>query len=332
MAVSTFSAYTPGNFQRQVHYQQAPGVEGDFCDHNPRSSVDAGPGGLVAAPEGVTIARFAWLEYSVLDPNNAPAIARTSSTGGQPAGFIHREQQGLITDYLGGHGMWIPGGFPVTLHNSGGFFVINRGSTYAQVGMKAFARGTDGAVVFGPPGSIPAASAFTAGVAASTFDVAGAITGNVMTVEAVAAGPVVAGATIACAGLPAAAGIKVVRQISGDPGGLGTYALNFAELAIPSGTAIQGTYGLMTVSAMDPLSVGPIGVGTMLNGAAVTTPTTVTELMTGTGGVGDYAVDSNLAIASGALTGGDAIETKWFATSAGNPGDLIKMSSWQDHY
>ena len=208
----TNTAYTPGNFQRQVYYQQAPGVEGDFCDHNPRTSVDAGPGGLVAHHEGVTIARFAWLEHSLLDPNNAPTIVRSRSTGGPPAGFIHREQQGLITHYLGQYGMIIPGGFMVTLHDEGGFFVLNRGSNYAQLGMKAFARGSDGAVLFGPAGSSPAGAAFTGSVAASTFDVAGSITGNVLTVESVGTGPVTPGATIACAAFPPELGVKVVER------------------------------------------------------------------------------------------------------------------------
>ena len=314
-----YSPYTPGKFQTQVHYQQAPGVEGDFCDHNPRTTVDAGPGGLVAGPEGCIIARFAWLEYSYIDPNNAPTIAMTRSTGGAPAGFIHREQQGLITDYLGGSGMWIPGGFPVTLHQTGGFFVLNRGSTYAQVGMKVFARGSDGACLFGASGSAPNAAAFTGTVAPQSFDAAGSITGNVMTIEALATGRIVPGAEINAAGLPGP-GIKVTGQLSGDPGGIGTYSLNVAELSLPPATAINGVYGLMTVSA---ITSGSISVGSMVTGAQ---PGYVSAFDTGMGQLGDYIVDNPNV---GAVTGAsDSYETKWFATSAGNPGELIKMSSW----
>jgi len=320
-------------FQTQVYYQQAPGVEGDFCDHNPRSSVDAGPGGLVAHfLEGVIVGRFAWLESSLLDPNNAPKIARCRSTGGKPAGFIHREQQGLLTDWLGGTGMWVPGGFPITLHNSGGFFVRNAGSTYAQPGMRAFARGSDGAVLFGVPGSSPTGAAVTGAIVASTFDVSGAVTGNVMTVESIGTGPVMPGATIACAGIDALLGIKVVSQLEGDPGGVGKYSLSQSELAIPSGTAIQGTYGTLSVTAVDPASVAPIGVGTIITGTGVVDPTMVTANITGSGGLGDYAVDNNTAVGSTAITGTDAVEVNWFATSGGNPGELVKMSSWQNHY
>jgi hypothetical protein len=37
-----------GGFQTVVNTQPAPAVEGDFCNTNPRFSVDAGPGGLQA--------------------------------------------------------------------------------------------------------------------------------------------------------------------------------------------------------------------------------------------------------------------------------------------
>ena len=64
-----YSPYQAGKFQTQVNWGMAPGVEGDFCNHNVRTTVDAGPGGLVAHfEEGCIIARFAWLEYSHLDP------------------------------------------------------------------------------------------------------------------------------------------------------------------------------------------------------------------------------------------------------------------------
>jgi hypothetical protein len=50
--------------------------------------------------------------------------------------------------------------------------------------------------------------------------------------------------------------------------------------------------------------------------------------LTGTGGLGTYAVDNNTVVASASLGATDAIETKWFATSAGAAGEIIKMSSW----
>ncbi len=315
------------DFQSQVYPQQAPGVEGDFCDHNPRATVDAGPGGLVAHPEGVVVARFGWLEYSQIDPNNAPIIVRSKSTGGLPAGFIHREQQGLITNYLGGSSMVVPGGFPVTLHQAGGFFALNRGAAYAGPGMKAYARLSDGGVVFGAAGGSPGAAATTGSIAASTFAVTGALAGNVLNVTAVTSGVVVPGATISGTGI--VAGTKIVSQLTGAPGGVGTYAVNIAGQTAAS-TAIAGTYGTLTVTA---ITAGNIEAGDVLTGTGISVPTTVTATgpnygLTGVGGLGTYAVDNNTVVASTALAGTDAIETKWFATSGGAPGELIKMSSW----
>jgi hypothetical protein len=312
-------------FQTQVYPALAPGVEGDFCDHNPRTTVDAGPGGLVAHPEGVTIGRFAWLEYSRLDPNNAPVIVRTKSTGGPPAGFIHREQQGLITNFLGGTSMQVMGGIMITLHQEGGFFVINRGTTYCQPYMKAYARLSDGAVVFGATGGAPGAASVTGAIAASTFTATGSISGGVMNVTAVSAGTLVPGATVS--GTNVVAGTQIVSQLSGVSGGVGTYSVNPAAQNVAS-TALSGTYGTLTVSAVGS---GNLEVGDVLSGsgiAAAPAVTSITALGTGTGGTGTYFVNNNTVVASTTLGATDAIETKWFSTSGGNPGELVKMSSW----
>ena len=100
-----------GGFQTVVNTQPAPAVEGDFCNKNPRFSVDAGPGGLIAGDNGVVVGRFAWLSYEEVDANEAPAIVNNFGAG-PPAGFVHREQQGLITGYLQESSMLVPTGFP----------------------------------------------------------------------------------------------------------------------------------------------------------------------------------------------------------------------------
>ena len=47
--------------QTAVSVQPAVGVSGDFCDLNPRYTLDAGAGALVAGPNGVRVGRFAWI-------------------------------------------------------------------------------------------------------------------------------------------------------------------------------------------------------------------------------------------------------------------------------
>lgn len=321
---------SPG-FQTQVYNIQAPGVEGDYADHNPRTTVDAGPGGLVAGAAGVTIGRFAWMDASRIDPMNAPVLCNNFGLGA-PDGFVHREQQGLITAFLTASGMVIPAGIMVTLHQHGGFFVINRGTTYAQLNHKAYARLSDGAVAFGVTATPPGQASVTGSVAASTFSVTGSITGNVMTVTVVGSGTVVPGATLSGTGV--ASGTKVLSQIlpllTGEAtGGIGRYAVSIAEHAATS-TTISGTYGTMTVTVVGSGTVSVGGVITAGGGGntASVAGTTVRALGTGAGLTGTYIVDNNTVVTSGTLALSTFVETKWFATSAGAAGELIKMSSW----
>ena len=65
-------------FQNQINHQQAPGVEGDFASANPKASLLAGEGALVAGTNGVIVGRFAWVTNGVV-----------SNTGtGVPDGFV----------------------------------------------------------------------------------------------------------------------------------------------------------------------------------------------------------------------------------------------------
>lgn len=307
-------------FQAQVNVVQAPGIEGDFCDHNPRTTVDAGQGGLIAPPEGLVIGRFAWLDYSILDPMLGAALARNSGQG-LPAGFVHREQQGLITAFLTASGMTIPSGFPVTLHQEGGFFVINRGVVTARPGMKAYARLSDGAIQFNNTGT-PINASVTGSIAASTFSVTGSVSGNVLTVTAVGSGTVVPGATISGTGITT--GTKIVSQLSGTAGGIGTYEVDIGN-QLAASTTVSGTYGTMTVTAV---SSGTLGIGAVVSGSGVTTGTRITALGTGTGTTGTYVVDGTQTAASTTITANMNIETKWFATTQGMVGELVKMSGW----
>lgn len=128
-------------FQRVVNQYMSPAVEGDFADHSIRTQQLASEGQLVANANGTTIARFAWfLDGQVY---NAGTIA--------PAGFIHREQQALITDYLGSDSMLIPAGTPVTILTQGSFWA--RTATEATIGQKVFASTTDGSVATGAAGA-----------------------------------------------------------------------------------------------------------------------------------------------------------------------------------
>lgn len=313
-------------FQTSVGTVPAPAVEGDFASANPRFTVDAGPGGLVAGSAGVIIGHFAWASYQGIDADNAPAVVNSFGAGA-PTGFVHREQQGLITTYLAMSGMLVAPGFGVTLFNGGDFWVKNNGSGAALVGQKAYARNSDGAVFFGATGAPGTASVTGSIGAVATTSVTGSIAGNVLTVSAVGSGTIFPGATLSgTGGGGVASGTKVVGQISGTTGGVGTYALSVPNQTVTS-TTITAAAGLLTVSAVGSgtLAVGDVLAGT--GGGGVTAGTTITALGTGTGGVGTYIVDPTQTVAVGTvITANVTTETKWVAMSSGLAGELIKIS------
>lgn len=307
-------------FQTSVGVQPAPAVAGDFASANPRWNVLAGPGGLVAGASGLTVGRFAWLSSSGIDQDNAPTIANSFGAG-PVAGFVARHQQALITTYLAESGIQIPAGFGVTVYNGGDFWAKNEGSTAAKFGDSAYANLLTGAVSFGVAGAAATASGSTSTVAAATFAVTGSISGNVLTVSAVSSGSVYPGATIS--GTNVAAGSQIVSQLSGTPGGVGTYALNITEQSVAS-TAVSGTYGLLTVGGT---VAGTFATGGLISGTGTVAGTYITTPITGSGGAGTYAVSNNTAVSSTAISATTNVQTKYVAMSAGGPGELVKITS-----
>jgi hypothetical protein len=131
-------------FQVSVTLQQAPAVAGDFASANPRASYPSPEGGFVAGAAGVTVGRFCWIQ--------ADGVTVLNTGTGAPNGFVHREQQALITTYLAESGNVIPQGFPVTVMRTGDYFAT---STVAAsvLGNKAFAKLADGTMQPGAAGA-----------------------------------------------------------------------------------------------------------------------------------------------------------------------------------
>lgn len=131
-------------FQTTVNLQQAPAVAGDFATANPRASFPGGEGQYVAAAAGVTVGRFAWIDGTT---------GLVSNTGtGKPDGFIHREQQALISVYLAEASNVVPQGFPVTVMRTGDYWATATVGAAAK-GQKVFAKLTDGTVQAGAAGA-----------------------------------------------------------------------------------------------------------------------------------------------------------------------------------
>jgi hypothetical protein len=152
-------------FQTQVYVQPSPAVEGDFASANPRASVLAGPGSLVAGPDGVTVGRFAWTTSNGeenINTGETDFYNVASNTGtGAPSGFVHREQQALITQWLAEATLLIPAGFAVTLHQAGDFWTRNAGNAATAAGQKVFANLTDGSAIPGAAGATVAGAVET---------------------------------------------------------------------------------------------------------------------------------------------------------------------------
>ncbi len=311
------------SFQTSVATQPAPAVEGDFASANPRFVFDAGPGGLVAGPNGCTVGRFAWVQASPMDPNGAGKWANNNGAGAV-TGFVHREQQALITTYLAESGMVIPAGFPVTLSTGGDFWVKNAGSGQALPGQKCYARISDGAAQFAATGSpTTGASGSASSIAAGSATVTGSINGNLLTVTATGTG-IVVGALLGTAG-GIAANTTIVRQVSGSVGLVGVYELSIGNQTIAS-QSIALTWGVLTVGGT---ITGAFGVGDLLSGTGgggVAAGTVITALGTGTGGAGTYIVNLTQSVTTTTISATGNVETKWIAMSAGLPGELVKIS------
>jgi hypothetical protein len=311
-------------FQTQVYSQPAQAVAGDFASVNPYATYDAGPGGLVAGPNGVTVGTFCWVTPPV-DPNGTNQIA-SSSGAGNVAGFCHRSLQALNTIFLSDAGMVIPEGLGVTLMTQGDFWVVNNGSTEAAVGMKAYANFANGEASFAATGSpTTGASATSSSIAAETFSVTGSISGDILTVTAVGSGTIYPGATIS--GTNIASGTQISSQIGGTTGGVGTYYVSIGQQNAAS-TTVSGTYGLMTIGTLT--TSASFAVGQTLNATgSVVAGTQITANVTGTGGSGGtMVVNNNTVVSSQTISSASNVETKWVAASAGLPGALVKVTSW----
>jgi hypothetical protein len=312
-------------FQTQVYNQPAQAIAGDFASVNPWASFDAGPGGLVAGAAGCVIGGFAWVTAPD-DPNGTHQIAQSTGAG-IVAGFVGRAgQMAQNTVFLSDAGMTILQGSPLTLYTQGDFWVVNSGTAEALVGQKAYANFANGLVSFAATGApTQGASATGSTITPETNSFTASISGDVMTVTGAVTGTIYPGTTISGTGITT--GTQVLSQISGTAGGAGTYYVTAQDTTVAS-TTVSGTYGLLTIGTLT--TTGSFAVGQVLAvTGAVVAGTVITANVTGTGGTGGtMIVNNNTNVGSQTISSYGNQETKWTATSSGQPGQLVKMSSW----
>lgn len=317
-----------GGFQTQVYDQPAIGVAGNFASVNPSATYDAGPGGLVAGPGGVTIGRAAWA-VPPLDPNNAPTLVNSFGVG-NISGLVMNLQQGLNTSYLSYAGMQIAPGFMLSLATGGDFIVVNEGAAQALRGMKMYAGFADGKLSFAVAGAPSTASATTSSIAAGTAaTITGSISGNVLNATAVT-NTIYAGSVIT-SGAGVASNTTVLGQISGTVGGIGLYYVNIGEQSVASEAMTLTPYVLDTT--------GGTVTGTVIVGGVVQTAGTATGTVVGMAIASVYAATPGKwvvapapFVAAGTATSGTVtvslnVETPWWATNSALNGELVKVSA-----
>ena len=333
----------PG-FQVSVNVQPAIGIAGDFASANPRSSVQAGAGGLVAGPQGVTVGAFAWVTYATADDANAPGTVQSfygvqagllpTSGGNAPDGFVHREMQALNTIYppyttTAGDNTIQPGLGVGGLFRSGDFFMTNSGTTPVQPGHTVYAYLATG-LARGGYANTSGTVATTAIAAATAISCTATVNGNIMTVSAISTGTIVAGALMANASL--IVGTMVTGQITplltGEAlGGIGRYTLSIPEQTLAVAGTVTGSYGVLTLGAT-PTTAVPIG-ALLSSSTIVGTATFVTQLLSGSPGVSGatFAVSNATVAGSATVTFTLDVATNWVVDSSALAGEVFKARS-----
>ena len=130
--------------------------------------------------------------------------------------------------------------------------------------------------------------------------ISGTINGKILTVSGISSGAVALGQTLKGSGITS--GTKIVQFLTGAGGNVnevGTYQLNIPGTTVaPAFTgSISGT--TLNVTA---ITAGYLGIGSVISGTGVTSGTTITAILNGSGGVGTYTVSASQTIGSEAMT------------------------------
>lgn len=297
-------------FQTAVGVNPAPGIDGGWCSANPHASLLAGPGALVAGPNGAIIGRFGFTNAAGQVSNAAPA-------GWLRCGFIQRDQPVLITPWLAGFGATVQAGIAMTLFDSADVWM--RFASGAQPGQKVFANYADGTAFAAAAGtSVPGAVVTASAGAVFTGSIANT---GILTVTAVAAGVIDVGGTLTGTNVPA--GTTITAFLTGANGGVGTYQTSTSTVV--ASTTITETSAIMHVTAV---TSGTLSSGEPISGTGVTTNSQVGTQVSGTtGGVGVYNLNVSQQFASTAVTALGAFETRWFVDSPAAAGELAMTST-----
>lgn len=269
-------------FQTVINDQQAPAVAGDFASCNPFANVLAGPGALVAPAGGLRVGNFFWV---------GPAGQTSQSfVAGWQVAFLGRNEQALITEFLGEATMVVPEGFMITGFVEGDFWAnFEAGAT---VGQLVWADPNDGQPLSGATAPALASGTARAGFSGTATLVNASTTLNVTAVTNgfISPGDVVADSTTG-ANIPA--GTTIVGQLTGTAGGVGTYQMSAAATAGAVGDTVVTTSEFMLVTAV---AAGSFNQGDIITGTAVAAGTSIVDQATPFSGVASLATNTTLTV------------------------------------
>lgn len=250
-------------FQKTVNIQPGVGQAGDFASANLRTTVNAGPGGFIAfaPPRSPIVGNFAWgnqnpalIDFSNIDDSGNPgvgtaegmfAVGSFQGEVGTEIGFVHREAEIPMYQYLAESVYAYVQGQIITLYNTGDFWALFAAG--ASVGQKVFANYKDGSVYAAATGTSTQTATSSAASLANTgvLTVGGTFTGTVHVGDVV---------NVTSSGVQFA----VLSQLSGTAGAAGTYQTSLVGTVISS-TAVTLAGSVETAYYVDsPASAGEL--------------------------------------------------------------------------
>lgn len=256
-------------FQSKVNTNQAPGVAGDFASTNPFSSVLATAGALVAPAGGLTVGNFAFV-------GPAGQVSQSYVSGWQ-IGFLGRNEQALITQFLGESSLVVPEGFPVTLFDGGDFFAYFADGATALA--TVYADEDTGAPQMQSTNSFTGSVGFTGTGSLATVTGVGQLTlATVTAASIVTIGDVLSGTGVV-------SGTTITGLVSGTPSTVGAVYSLSTPPTTESAEAVTTASSVLNVTAV---ADGGLSVGQVISGSGVTAGTSIASFGTGVGGIGTY--------------------------------------------
>jgi len=210
------------DFQTFVNNALPIAVEGDFADANPRNALS---GQSAPAPRQVSVSRFAWL-------NEATGVMYGSYEGeaSMKMLFVRNDRQSALVDFIASNTLKYPVGLTATGFTDAAIYAkVSAAAATATVGQKVFANYVDGSFYFAATGTSTQTASVTGSIA----------TTGVLTVTAVASGSLNVGDVLTAGG-------AILSQLSGTPGGVGTYQTTnttlVASVAIQANGSTESSY------------------------------------------------------------------------------------------